>query len=67
MRTTIDIDEGLLKEAWEIVHPKSKRELVERSLRELIREEKLKRFASRLGKIPIDMTLQDLKRMRRGG
>jgi Arc/MetJ family transcription regulator len=67
MRTTVDIDDKLLKEAWGILHPKSKRELIERSLEEVIRREKLKRLADRLGKIPFDMTLRDLKRMRRNG
>ncbi|MBI4313584.1 MAG: type II toxin-antitoxin system VapB family antitoxin [Candidatus Omnitrophica bacterium] len=67
MRTTIDIDEKLLKEAWAILRPKTKRELIEKSLRELIRHERLKRFSGRLGKIPLDLTLRDLKQMRRRG
>jgi len=67
MRTTVDIDDKLLKEAREILHTKTKRELIERSLAEIVRTEKLRRFADRLGKIPLDMTLRDLKRMRRRG
>ena len=67
MRTTIDIDEKLLREAWDILHPKSKRELIERSLQELVRQERLKQFAARIGEIPLDMTLRDLKQMRRRG
>ena len=67
MRTTIDIDEKLLKEAWDLVHPRSKRELIEISLHEMVRREKLKRFADRIGKIPLDMTLHGLRRMRRRG
>lgn len=66
MRTTIDIDDKLLKEAWSLVHPKSKRELIETSLQEMVRREHLKRFASRLGKIPM-ITRRELLRMRRHG
>ncbi len=66
MRTTIDIDEKLLKEAWDIVHPKSKRDLIEHLLRERIREEHLKRFARRLGTIPMISLKEFLKLRRRG-
>ena len=66
MRTTIDIDDKLLKEAWEILHPKSKRELIEISLQEIIRREHLKRLASRLGRTPM-ITRAELLRMRRRG
>ena len=66
MRTTVDIDEKLIKRAWEILHPKSKRELIERSLGEVIRREKLRRFVKRLGTIPM-ITVAELRRMRRRG
>ncbi len=66
MRTTIDINEKLLKEAWQLVHPKSKRELIDRSLEELVRGEHLKRLASRLGRTPM-ISRAELLRMRRRG
>ena len=66
MRTTVDIDEKLIKRAWEILRPKSKRELIERSLGEVIRREKLRRFVKRLGTIPM-ITVAELRRMRRRG
>ena len=66
MRTTIDINNALLKEAWKIVHPKSKRQLIERSLEELIRREHLKRLAGRLGRTPV-ISRAELLRMRRRG
>ena len=66
MRTTVDIDEKLLKEAWEFLHPKSKRELIEISLREIVRSEKIKRLASRLGRTPM-MTPAEFIRLRRRG
>ena len=66
MRTTIDINEKLLKEAWQLVHPKSKRELVDLSLQELVKGERLKRLASRLGRTPM-ISRAELLRMRRRG
>ena len=66
MRTTVDIDEKLLKEAWSLVKPKSKRELIDTSLQELVRREHLKRLASRLGRTPM-MSRAELLRLRRRG
>ena len=66
MRTTIDIDEKLLKEAWAILHPKSKRELIERSLEEVVRKEKMKRLIGRLGKTPMISAAEFLRLRRRG-
>ena len=66
MRTTIDINEGLLKEAWELVHPKSKRELIDFSLQELVRQAHLRRLAGRLGRTPM-ISRQQLLRLRRRG
>ena len=66
MRTTIDIDEKLIKEAWEVVHPASKRDLIEQCLKETVRRARLKRLASRLGKMPM-ITLEEFLRLRRRG
>ena len=66
MRTTIDINERLLKEAWQLVHPKSKRQLIEISLEELIRKEHLKNLAARLGQTPMVTRRQLLGSRRRG-
>lgn len=66
MRTTVDINNALLKQAWRLVHPKSKRELIERSLHELVRREHLKRLADRVGRTPM-VSRATLLRMRRRG
>ena len=66
MRTTIDINDELVKEAWRLVHPKSKRELIERSLEELIRHQHLTRLAARIGRTPM-VGRGDFLRMRRRG
>lgn len=66
MRTTIDINESLLREAWRMVRPKSKRHLIELSLGELIRREHLKRLASRVGHTPMIRRTELLRQRRRG-
>lgn len=66
MRTTIDIDNALMKRAWKLVRPKSKRELIERSLQELIRQEHLKRLAGRVGRMEM-IGLREFLRIRRRG
>lgn len=66
MRTTIDINESLLKEAWNMIRPKSKRQLIELSLEELVRREHLKRLASRIGRTPMISRAQLLRARRRG-
>lgn len=66
MRTTVDIDEKLLKEAWAILRPRSKRELIESSLREVVRREHLKRLVGRFGKTPM-ISRAELLRLRRRG
>lgn len=66
MRTTIDIDEKLLKEAWELIHPKSKRQLIEISLGELIRRARLNRLAKRVGHTPMISRQKFLELRRRG-
>lgn len=66
MRTTIDIDGKLLKEAWGILRPKTKRELVALALQEVVRREKLKRLAQWAGKIPM-ISRREFLRLRRHG
>ena len=66
MRTTIDIDDKLLEEARQLVHPKSKRELIEFSLQELVRREHLKRLVGRFGRTPM-ISRAELLRLRRRG
>ena len=53
MRTTIDISESLMRRAWTLIKPKSKRELIERSLEALINREHLRRLASRVGRTSV--------------
>ena len=63
MRTTLDLDGRLLREAMRSAHTKTKKETVERSLRELIRVAHLERLLARRG-AGTALTLRTLGRMR---
>ena len=65
MRTTMDIDEILLRKAMGLARLKTKRETVERGLNELIRAAHIERLLARRGKGDVRLTLRELSRMRR--
>ncbi|MFH1860240.1 MAG: type II toxin-antitoxin system VapB family antitoxin [bacterium] len=65
MRTTIDIDEKLIKKAMELTHTNIKKEVVNLSLSEMIRSRLLQELADMGGKYEIDLTLADLEEMRK--
>jgi len=48
------------------VHPRSRRELGDRSLQKMVRQARLKRLATRLGRTPV-ITRAELLRLRRHG
>jgi len=64
-KTTVVIDEKLLETAIKIAGVKSKREAIEAGLRELIRARNREIFRKELGTFDIDISLEDLERMRR--
>jgi len=64
-KTTVEIDERLLKEAVDLSGAKSKKMAIEMGLRELIRSIQLKQLKKELGTYDLDQTVQDLERMRR--
>ncbi|TET44076.1 type II toxin-antitoxin system VapB family antitoxin [candidate division TA06 bacterium] len=64
MRTLIDIDEKTLKEALKLTKAKTKKEVVNLSLKELVRHKRIERLKSRLGKTDLDLDLKRLERMR---
>ncbi|MFN3466229.1 MAG: type II toxin-antitoxin system VapB family antitoxin [Candidatus Brocadiales bacterium] len=66
MRTTLDIDVKLLEEAMRLTRAKSKKETIDVSLKELIRQRRRERLLSRLGRFRLDLTLKKLERLRRG-
>jgi len=64
MRSTIDIDEKLLEEAQKLTRTKTKKELINLSLRELIRKKRREHLASLFGSCIVDFTLKDLEKFR---
>ena len=64
MRTTLNVAETLLRRAMTVSHAKTKKETVERSLRELIRTAHLERLIARRG-TGTRLTPALLSRMRR--
>lgn len=64
MRTTLEIDEKLLRQAWSLGHPKTKRELIERSLEAFIRERRIERLLGKLGRFPLALSSKELIKLR---
>ena len=62
-RTNIELDEKLVKEGMRLFHKKTKKELINFALREVIRREKVKGILALEGKV---MWEGDLRKMRKG-
>ncbi len=67
MRSTIDIDEQVLAEAMKVAHVRTKKELIDLSLRELVRQKRRERLQARLGKLPLELSAAKLETMRKDG
>ncbi len=65
MRTTVDIDERLIREAMVLLRVNTKREAVQHSLEAVVRQARRRRLRSKLGNIELDITLAELDEMRR--
>jgi len=64
MRTTVDLNDKLLKEAMKVSHTKTKRETLERGLELLIRGAHLERLRSKRGSEAITWTIPELEKWR---
>lgn len=64
MRTTLDLDEELVKEVMALLGVKTKREAVRRSLEALIQQRRRERLRGKLGKVDLDLSLEELEEMR---
>jgi Arc/MetJ family transcription regulator len=60
MRTTLSIDEELLDEAKAVSGAKTKKEAIEKALREFIRRKKAMKLLDLEGKIELSYTVEDL-------
>lgn len=63
-KTTVVIDEELLKNAIEVTGARSKREVIEKGLRSLVQQHNREALCKELGTFEIDLTLDELERLR---
>ena len=63
-KTTVLIDETLMREALRVTHLKTKKEVIERGLKELLRMKNRELLRKELGTFDIDLSLDELKKRR---
>ncbi len=66
-KTTVEIDEKLLEMAMQLSGAKTKKRAIEYGLRELVKSINRDLFKKELGTFDIDLTADDLEKMRRDG
>jgi len=64
MRTTVDLDEKLVREVMDLLGVKTKRQAIRRSLEALVQQQKRERLRTKLGNLELDLSLEELKGMR---
>lgn len=64
MKTTVVIDDELLLEALKAAKVKTRREAIELGLRELVRQRNLEALRQELGTYDLDLSLEELERLR---
>jgi len=67
MRTTMEIDDKLMKRALALTKAKTKREVIHRSLEALIRQQRIERLLGKLGRFPLELTPRRLTKLRADG
>lgn len=65
MKTTIEIDRHLLRQAQKALGTDTIKGTVEASLRTVVRQGQLQKLADALGTIPLDLTPEQLRQQRR--
>ena len=63
-KTTVMIDENLLEEAIEAIGARTKKETIEAGLRSLIQQYNREALREELGTFDMDLTLEELERLR---
>jgi len=66
-RTTLEIDDAVLKEALRLSGAKTKTEVIDLALRELVRQRQRQLLQRELGTFDLDLDLEELRRLRRTG
>lgn len=63
-KTTVVIDEKLLKQAMDAVGAKTKKQAIEAGLKQLVRTRNIDKLRQELGTFDLDLTLEELERLR---
>jgi Arc/MetJ family transcription regulator len=64
MKTTVVIDDNLLRDAIKAAGVRTKREAIEMGLRELVRKRNLNALKEELGTYDLDLSVEELERLR---
>ena len=64
-KTTVFIDDMLLENAIKVTKSKSKKEAIEKGLKELVHKKNIEALRSELGTYDIDLTLEKLDELRK--
>lgn len=64
MRRTVVVDDQLLEEARRVLGTKTIRDTIETGLRETIRRRRIEELRRSLGKVKLDLTAEDLEKLR---
>jgi len=64
-KTTVVIDDKLLEAAIKITGAKSKRQVIEEGLKELVRGKNIEALRKELGTFDLDLTLAGLEKLRK--
>ena len=64
MRRTVVVDDKLLEEARHVLGTRTIRETIETGLREAVRRRRLEELRRSLGKVELDLTPEELARLR---
>jgi Arc/MetJ family transcription regulator len=67
MRRTVVIDDKLLEEARQVLGTRGIRDTVEAGLKEAVRRRRLEELRRSLGKVELDLTPEELARLRDAG
>ncbi|MEK6681024.1 MAG: type II toxin-antitoxin system VapB family antitoxin [Nitrospirota bacterium] len=63
-KTTVFIDDDLMKNAIRVTNLKTKKEVIEKGLRELLRAKNRELLRKELGTFDIELSLEELKKRR---
>jgi Arc/MetJ family transcription regulator len=65
MKTTLEIDEKLVKEAMKATGQETMKDTIEVALKEIVARKKRERLAKLIGTMNLNLTLKDLQRTRK--